>query len=480
MKPTQTIVLLVVAVVLIFAVTFASMYVSQSGPTKKPRKGNTAGLAGLELTFDQVRHPAPDPQDPKRDTFNDELLRVKTEYEKTGQHDFWFRNDNDEEVRVGRSPSCSECPGLELFIAPESWRKVYEEKTESPAAVAAKEERLRHLAAKAERLRELSRDGATVPPHSFGFVRLQWKADRGVKLRPTRSNFIAELWTQDSRWVKHTLEVGALLADGVQIGALLADEVQIGASDITAGIISAGDVARRELQCWSITRSHFDIEIVSTGEPFVRCRKEPLTEQARLQLSERLLKYYRGKGARDLTETERTQLAKCPIVRSGYLLTIEVREQVGKERIDEGQFTHTIHLKTPSDVILLKPLEVAIRGRVRGDIAVTGADNGIKLESFPVRDGTSAEITLQSDRRDVNLHLAEKPDFMTVRLTDPRDTGSGKTWQLALTIPPNKIAGSFPRMDNDKLRDTSIYLIIKVAGVPDRRLRIPVSGDATQ
>jgi hypothetical protein len=471
MKPTQTIVLLVVAVVLIFVVTFASMYVSQSGPTKSPIKGNTsAGSGGLELIFDSVRYPGADPEDPKRDTFNDELLRVKTEYEKTGQHDFWFRNENNEGVRMGRAPSCPGCLRVDLFLAPESWRKVYEEKTESPAAFAAKSDRLRNLAAKADSLQELLTDGRTVPPRSFGFLRLNWRADRGKNLRPPGSNFFAELWVQDPRWIKYRLEVGALLADGIQFDA----------ADINAGTLSQGDVARREFQCWSITRSQFDIEVVSTGEPFVRCRKEPLSEKARLQLSERLLKHYRGKGARDLTDRERTQLAQRPLVRTGYLLTIEVREQVGKERIDEGQFTHTIHLKTPADVILLKPLEVAVRGRIHGDISVVGAENGIKLESFPVRDGTTAEVTLQSERRDVKLQLARKPEFMTVRLGEPKDEGNGKTWQLSLSIGPNRVAGSFPRLDIDKFRDTSIYLTIKIEGVPDRRLRIPVSGNATQ
>src|SRR5438046_2140083 len=114
MKPAQTVGLLVLAAVMVFAVTFASMYVAPSRPGSAPKKKKQDSTPGLQLTFPTRRFP-------EGEDFRNPMKRVVTEYEKTGQHDFWFNNPNDEDVRVGLSTTCT-CSGLHLFVAPEAWR----------------------------------------------------------------------------------------------------------------------------------------------------------------------------------------------------------------------------------------------------------------------------------------------------------------------------------------------------------------------
>jgi hypothetical protein len=68
---------------------------------------------------------------------------------------------------------------------------------------------------------------------------------------------------------------------------------------------------------------------------------------------------------------------------------------------------------------------------------------------------------------------------MKVTLGEPKaEAGGRRTWLLTLEILPNRVSGTFPRRDSVSYRDTAIYL--RIEGAADRRLRIPVSGKATQ
>lgn len=466
MKPAQTVGLLILAAVMVFAVTFASMYVAPSPPSSTPRK-KVQRPAVLHLTFPEVRYPVRKPEESEVDYA---MKRVVTEYDRTGQHDFWFNNQNDEEVRVGLSATCT-CSGLSLFVAPEDWRSlVAADRGYQPAA--GNPNRRPELAAKATSLREITRDGITVPARAFGFIRVKWEARRPPEPGSQWKYFTAELWFQDPKWSSFPLEIGAILADGVEINA----------TDINAGVLSANAVAAREILCWSLSRSAFDVELVSAGAPFVTCTsKTPLTDEERRALSDRGIKaFLKLMSRQSLTAQEKRDAAVRGPVRSGYRLTIQVREQVGGARLDEGPFSHTVEVRTPRDVRLPRPLEVAVRGRVRGDIHVVGAETGISLKPFAVRDGIADEAILQTDRSDIQLSLASAPKFLQVQLGKPKDEGGRRTWALALEIKPNAVSGVFPRADNAALQDTAIYLKIMTPGAASRRLRIPVAGNAAQ
>src|SRR5215207_4221895 len=92
MKPMQTVVLLLILVVMVFAVTFASMYVRQVAPPKvtEPDDGGPVPEGG-RLTFGRTKFP-------EAATSRE---RIMTEVGGRGQYDFWFVNDYDKEVFVG-------------------------------------------------------------------------------------------------------------------------------------------------------------------------------------------------------------------------------------------------------------------------------------------------------------------------------------------------------------------------------------------
>jgi hypothetical protein len=309
------------------------------------------------------------------------------------------------------------------------------------------------LAADAAGLRTLAvnaPDAIVVPPRAVGFVRLVWEARRSPTDR--RTKLAADLWWQDPRKGGGVrLEANSYFIDGLRLDA----------ADVNAGTLSnPGDTAQRTVRIWSSTRYQLDEpEIVSTGAPFITCAKPvPLTAQDRAEL-------YRYGGE----------------VRAGYSLTLTVREQLPNgSRFDEGFFHHLIQIKPRERIILPEPLEVNVRGVVRGDISLVGVDNGIDLGPFPVGGGTRHQIKLQTKQRDLSLKLDRFPEsFMKVTLGEPTtEAGGQRTWLLTLEILPNRVSGTFPRRDSVSYRDTAIYL--RIEGAATRRLRIPVSGKATQ
>jgi len=455
MKPTQTVLLLVIMVVMVFAVTFASMYVRDSTTNRQP--DDETKPPPLVLNFDSTLFP---------EKFIDEL-RIVTEFGQRGQHDFWFKNENDEAVTVGlnRKPSCT-CADIKLLIAPASWRKPLEkaeaERDQLKAYVEAAGGGLAGRVAgavpleraRAELLRGVEdRDFKTLPddpnqgivvaPRARGVVRIQWEARRITTI--PKQNLIALLWVQNPQ--------NAATMFGV--GALFVDPVRLDREDIPFGVLRTSDAASKVLYCWSSTRPSFRLEARPSGAPFVRCEVEKINE-----------------------EETRALRGKIGPVLAGYRVTVSVRERLDdRTRSDEGIFQHGVDLFPSDGKEKLDPLQVTLRGLIRGDVIVEGAETGIRLGSFPARQGTGHEVILSTKQPDLDLQVDSHPPFMSVNLKQEK-TNSGPRWKLRLEIGRDQAAGPFPRADNEVYKDTAIFL--KIGGEAPRRLRIPVSGTATQ
>jgi len=286
--------------------------------------------------------------------------------------------------------------------------------------------------------------GIVVPPRAIGVVRLEWEARRATT-NASRQNLGAKLWVQNPKNVAVTLGVGAVLADPVRLDR----------EDVKFGVIGTGDVESKVLYCWSSTRPNFRLEARPTGAPFVRCEVEKINE-----------------------EEARALRGEIGPVLAGYRLTVSVRERVDdRKRSDEGVFQHRVDLFPSDGKEKLDPLQVTLRGLVRGDVLVQGAETGIPLGSFPARRGTRHEVTLSTKQPDLDLQVGSHPPFMTVDLKKEK-TSDAPCWTLRLEIGRDQASGPFPRADNEVYKDTAIYL--KIGGAGTRRLRIPVSGTATQ
>ena len=450
MKSAQTVVFLVILVVMVFAVTFASMYVRQTPTNPKANKGD-GGPSGLRLTFRRDSYPMKlGPRDDPK--LAEEPLR--SEFGVLAHFDFWFTNDNDQEVRVGLKKKNCTCSEVKLFLAPDGWRR------QAAAQVGQRHELMADLvlptvvAAGADSsawLDLMNKEGVVIPPGAAGFVRLSWEGRRGPA--PVQGQALtAELWTQTPGGVPTVLRVGVLEVDPVHVDT----------KGLSLETLGAGDASTATMHCWSSTRLDFDFEIrPGRDNPLIVCSKERLTEAEIAELA--------------AVENERAVQQKRPPrpVLSGWRIQVTANERSkdGKRRLDEGPFVYPLTL-VPARMRVEHP-EVAVHGRVRGDVMLESGDS-IRLGEFKVRNGTSREVKLTSERRELGLKVHSHPRFMKVSL---EKEGAG-AWRLTVTIEPNKVSGSFPRADNEVYRDSAIYL--QIEGTGGRRMRIPVSGEGLQ
>jgi hypothetical protein len=480
LKPSQTVLLLALLVAIVFGVTFASMYVSRTPATPVVRPKDGRVNPALHLTFERQSYPDADA------SFTQAPM---TEYGQMGQYDFWFENRNSEEVRVGLDKkSCASCSEVQVFVAPRSWHDALAQAALSWTGVsgdplaytlprAAVMQKRGELAASATDLKTLeagSSEGVTVPAKSFGFIRLQWEAKRMANELPRPERFSADLW-----W--NTPQAGGTK---LEVGAALVPPLRLDVTDVTAGTLGPGTAVAKTVYLLSSTRDHLEEPVIdSTASAFITCtRPEPITEEDRRELERRSAPLRLRAGARgNLTLEERRELMWASLtVRSGYRITITVREQAANgSRFDEGSFLHHVRIKPRDKIVLADPLEVTVRGIVRGDVSLIGADSAISLGPFAVRNGTRHQVRLQIERKDLSLKIGRVPDFMKAQLGEPETDSMGRRiWLLTLEIAPNKISGTFPRPDSPAYRDTAIYLTIE--GAAKRSLRIPVTGNALQ
>src|SRR5439155_23387884 len=95
-------------------------------------------------------------------------------------------------------------------------------------------------------------------------------------------------------------------------------------------------------------------------------------------------------------------------------VTVSERVEDGRRRFDEGSFVHHIDLVPSRAGEKQEPVQVTVRGRVRGDVTVVGAEAGIRLDPFPADQGTRHDVTLEADRQDLDVKLEKWPPFMDV------------------------------------------------------------------
>src|SRR5262249_1158181 len=179
-------------VVMVFAVTFASMYVRQAPEQEK--QANKSEPPKARLTFAASTFP---PRD-GRTAEEGPSSGVVSEFGRKAHHDFWFENANDEEVRVGLYSKNCTCSDVQMFIAPPGWRR------ELAAGAGRRLGLMAHVllpalvsAGAEDSFRTMEKDGAAVPvpPRAAGFIRLMWEGRAGSQ-GPQAQRLNAQPWTK--------------------------------------------------------------------------------------------------------------------------------------------------------------------------------------------------------------------------------------------------------------------------------------------
>jgi hypothetical protein len=419
-----------------------------------------------------------------------------------GHYDFWFVNDNDAPVELFLTKlSCNRCLRAGPALAPENWKELLArqeaeaaQKKDSaqvaglvanfgqgggvgavvPAAVPAPPAagagptllpgpEVNWEALDSEEVKNGAK-GFVVPAKRAGWVRLGWRGEE-----PGPRGLTANLRTTSPAGdaPPFRLEYGALFVEAVRV---LPEKKEVSVETLRSG----DQPHTASFVVYSSTRDHFalDAEPEDTQQrehPFVTCGKRlngalapvPLTDKERKDLEE---KYHTA-------------------VLSGYTVPVAVAERLadGREH-DLGPFRTGFTL-TSSDA-LDDPLVLWVGGTVRGDVTVIASDDNksrdqVALGAFPRSSGITRTVTVEAEPG-AELQLDRVPAFLKAELKpqgNPKEAGRRKAWSLTVSVPANAVSGDFPRTDDPVLSDTAIYLKLKAK---DRRVRIPVSGTASQ
>ncbi len=466
MKTSQWIAALVALVGVVFFVTFSINYIGQTTATEEETSKTEAGdMPTLNFPFRQ--YPL---------EIGNGLVygAVEAEFRKPGYQDFWFANESDERIRVGLEKKSCKCQKVEIFIMHDGY-------TPPPARPVPPQSAAlvigslgldgymgllnelmmnRNLANEAESRFELDPNvpgsEGSVPPHRMGWVRMHWSGEKSGPL-----NLTAKLWMQHPD--------SGLTVDLERRANFLVPVLVI-PDDRLVGTLRPDDLPRTlSFVVWSSTRPSFKITKVDVVRPaglppsadaFVVGKPEFLSPAGCAAAEQETRKF----GARVL---------------SGYRIPVTLLRTApdGKTPFDLGNFRRTVEVHTDASE---KPLPVAFKGTVKGDVQVYGTDESGAINFGSFRRGSEPEraVTIRSEVPGVELDLDKTrvPEYLRATLTEePTLGGGGKAWKLLLRALPGAY-GAFPRDDDPAYRDSAVY--VRTAGPAPQSLRVAVKGDA--
>ena len=436
MKQTQWVIGLCVAAVMVFGIAFAVNWLPARTRSRPPKPD--APEARLTFADAVTNFPTSGPP-------------AACEVGHAQSHDFWFKNENAQDVPVGVFSKSCQCTSVQLAIAPKDWKDV--------PAPDEREKVLKQLEATPTELKN-NEAAVSVPAGAVGLVRLGWTSDReGSK------DLSADLWMG---------EKGAGPNQHFAIYAQFVGPV-MAPPEIDAGEILLERLPQTvTIRCGSLTRSDFPLD-------------------ARLlhsRLKEGSNPFEVGKPVK-MTAEETAELRKDsrygPVL-AGYKtpITLARVSADGTTPFDLGPFRQRVELKTEG----AEPMAVVVTGKIRGDLAPANtATVPVMFEPFERTQAVDRPILLESGADVTSLELdrgtadrPRTPDFLDVEFPEtPEVSGDRKLWSVRVKwVPSSQASGVFPR-DEDGYRDSAVYVrpvYAKKDGPAPPCLRIPVRGTA--
>jgi hypothetical protein len=403
-----------------------------------------------------------------------------TEVGQWGHQDYWFLNDNGQDVLVGLNEKGCTCSEVEITVAPPSWIPYLARSAVNHLALQQPPHALNSLtllAAANDRehlFPELPEDGKTtkltrefstlIPAGAVGRVRLSWRQEQ-VKPLTTYAN----LWMG---------ERGSSASARLETRVFIAAPLEVN-KELTIDAVNERDLEKMEkgkrawIICTSLTRPYFRLKAELLHERPQEAFSDPVEVGEPIPLKETELRRL---------ETKIKEMHRMTYL-SGYRIPVTVRARAKDGTpIEWGRFHRVVQIS--SDDRGIDPVQVQVSGEVVGDISVGAGNEGgtINLGPFLRTRGTRGAINLETDERDLDLELdsKRKPKFLNVTLSEPQETAGHRSWVLRVEVPPNAARGEFPRDDSSDYRDSAIYVKTKSkkAGTSLRSIRIPVRGVA--
>jgi hypothetical protein len=437
------------------------------------------GVFGLSFMTQNTRKPTERPSDsPKPDRVVIPLvIREKvavwdpsdpsyaTEIEKgtKGYYDFWISNPHPKPVTVAlKSKSCT-CAEVHLGLVPPAdwdaarlreatlatalhlagaldwavplaltpiaqsvkWKKLLYDRNAPPVAV------------------QVPAADPQVGPQMM-ILRLGWDAKEVKSMR-----LVAE--------IVHQLD-GPPETTGFEVPVVIVPPVQESTNALSVGELRYGEHHDATLVCWSSTRPDFDLRVEEM-------RNDPCIEIAP---SRRL--------TADECQALPRQLLQAGLIngqtrpRCGYAVRITVYEHRDGHQLELGPLLRRLVVNKGTDT----EFTVTLAGTVRGSVRVGDANDRdrIDLGSFRADRPFEKTVIVSSTEPGVQLKVADKtPDVLDVALDETSASGGIRQWKLRVGVPADALAGFLPP-------ESAVYL--ETASNPPRRVRVPITGNATR
>ncbi|MCE9533250.1 MAG: hypothetical protein K8T89_19300 [Planctomycetes bacterium] len=451
---TQVVLPIAILAGLVFGITVVMNY---SGPT-----GSKSGDVKLAVNHDIIKF--------NMTVASNEVPNWRSQYEvgEKGHFDFWFRNPNEQEVRVGYKSSNCACTGADLWIIPpDVWSEYLTSSAiagmpgmpASALIAVANLERLKSRIEWQSLYDKGKKPDARLPAASskdnpnFGILRLTWERNDPGPFT-VQGDFVAQVAGRAASEIH--LEANISVVSPFDLYSSVS-----GGRQIQLGEMGPFSNVRRELTIWSSTRSSLDLELSAIDhEHFKEC--VTWTKPVELTAAERA------------AFVDQMPKGKFPQgILSAYRLQLNVQERAEREvngsksvkLLDVGPFEFFLKLKSHDGAILMAP----VIGVVRGDIRILGSQTGETIDfgqSFPSSSPRSVQVELVSERDDLELETKPEssPEFLHATLTLQKATGAAKQWILRVTIPADTLSGT---LQNG-------HVVLKTKDATPRRIRTPV------
>jgi hypothetical protein len=382
------------------------------------------------------------------------------EFEPTqkGHFDFPFKNDFKEDAEiVFLSSSCNCTSVLACALDADETKAVHAQFNDSPAVPITylHEPNWIELASDVEWAKlpaaEQKKKSVLIKPGAGGVVRVQWAAGPhpGASLNVSpKIGF-------------RTVGGNGVFLQSLFVPVVVSAPVRFQPQRVVAGSLSLGSSTTAEFYAYSSTRDQFDLKLTASAtDSLFDIKTTPVQVGGIFSRCQ----------CNDLVTALEAEKIKARL-RSAKRVSVTIYESRDGKYLDLGSFHRRLAVKLDG-LPAVGVTEPELMGRVHGDIIIGGADDlgRIRMKAFTRTDGTTRSLELATDASWKLETYHHEPAWLKVKLTRDKNQPDPKraVWHLDVTVPENT--------RGVRSLDDPDAVVLRVAGPPERFVRIPIEG----